>query len=474
MRRGILPRSIDNRGSSKNSLGDRSRRLSLLLLLAVSLGAGIYAAHGQTNSPMGQSAAPHRSPRCPSPANPGGLYFECVGHPLDFAGETLTEDWAGLRTELRRIGVVPTASYTAQFMGNPSGGQSRGFTYSGTLQAGMLWDLEKLLRVPGLSLNVGGAWSTGKNLSSEYVGNLFTVQSAHTAPGNGTNDLTLGELYLQQKLFSDALIIAAGRLAPQSTFATMPALNQYLNGGVNAVAGNLGINDLSFTSYPAGVEWGVQAIYNVAATVQFAAGVFNTNQHAAAGARSGIDFSLRSGNSGALAVAQLNYLHNHAADDEGLPGQYSFGGFYDSNKFVSLQNPRVKKSGNYNIYALFQQMIYRDGEPGSQKGLTVWSEAAIAPKSKVNTMPYFIGAGMIYHGGIPGRDDDSASLGVFYGSFSRYMSQTTAETVIEANYQVNLTRWLAITPDLQYIIRPSGSGAIGNALVLGAQLAVNF
>jgi porin len=128
----------------------------------------------------------------------------------------------------------------------------------------------------------------------------------------------------------------------------------------------------------------------------------------------------------------------------------------------------------YSIYGLFQQMIYRDGEAGSQKGLTVWGEAAIAPKSTVSTMPYFVGGGLSYQGAIPRRDDDIASAGVIYGSFSRYIPRTTAETVIEANYQVSLTSWLSITPDIQYVIRPSGSSAIKNALVLGTQVAIIF
>ena len=123
---------------------------------------------------------------------------------------------------------------------------------------------------------------------------------------------------------------------------------------------------------------------------------------------------------------------------------------------------------------MFQQMVYRDGGAGSQKGLTVWSETAIAPKSSVNAMPYFVGAGLSYQGAISGRDNDIASAGVIYGSFSHFIPSTTAETVIEANYQVTVKRWLTITPDLQYIIRPSGSSAIGNALVLGTQVTINF
>jgi porin len=441
-----------------------------LVLLALILGVGISAvAHAQTNPPNTPSSV-----RCASPANPRRLYRECAGRPFDFIKDTLTEDWAGFRNELNRFGITPTVSYTSQLMGNPSGGQSRGFTYAGTLQASIFWDLDKLLHIPGLSFNVGGAWSTGKNLSADYVGNIFTIQSAYTAPGNGSNNLTLGEIYLQQQLFNSSLMITAGRLAPQSTFAVMPVLNQYINGGINPVPGHLGINDPSFTQYPPGVEWGAQAIYNITPRFQVAAGVFNNNQNSAGGGKGGLDFSLQQGNRGALSVVQVNYLFNHRPEDTGLPGQYALGGFYDSNKFISLGNVNAIKSGTYSIYAQFQQMVYRDGDAASQKGLTVWGENAIAPKSSVNAMPYFVGAGLSYQGLIPGRDNDIASAGVIYGTFSRHIPHTTAETVIEANYQITLRRWLSITPDVQYVTRPSGSSAIGNALVLGTQVAINF
>jgi carbohydrate-selective porin OprB len=49
-----------------------------------------------------------------------------------------------------------------------------------------------------------------------------------------------------------------------------------------------------------------------------------------------------------------------------------------------------------------------------------------------------------------------------------------AETVLEAHYQITATRWLSVTPNLQYIIRPSGSSAISNAVVVGVQLAMTL
>ncbi|MET0502392.1 MAG: carbohydrate porin [Candidatus Binatia bacterium] len=418
--------------------------------------------------------SPPNKVRCPSPANPTNLHFECAGQPFDFIEETLTKDWAGLRAAMDSIGITPTASYTTNLMGNPGGGQSRGFTYSGTMQISIFWDLAKLLHLAGFSFNIGGAWSTGRNLSADYIGNNFWVQSAYTAPGNGTNNLTLGEIYLQQQLFDNSLILAAGRLGPGSTFATMPVLNKYINQGINFVPGSLWTNDDTFTSYPPGVEWGAQAIYNLSPAFQVAAGVFNTNQSSALGGKGGANFTLQQGNRGVLTLVQVSYFLNHAPDDKGLSGQYSFGGFYDSNRFTNLNNPNSTKSGLYSIYGIFQQMIYRDGAAGSQKGLTVWGETALAPRSIVSVMPYFIGGGLSYQGAIPRRDEDIASVGVIYGSFSRYIPRTTAETVIEANYQVNLTNWLSIMPDIQYVLRPNGSSAIKNALVLGAQVQIVF
>ena len=81
-------------------------------------------------------------------------------------------------------------------------------------------------------------------------------------------------------------------------------------------------------------------------------------------------------------MIQLNYFFNHAPGDTGLPGQYSLGGFYDSNRFTSLSNPNSTKSGTYSIHGMFQQMVYRDGGAGSQKGLTVWGK----PPSRQNQL----------------------------------------------------------------------------------------
>src|SRR5215471_6435340 len=329
----------------------RSQHYIFLVLVASSSAVGL------SETAFAQSVPP--SIRCRYAANPQRLHHECVGRSVDFQEETWTKDWMGFRTDLDEHGIKPTASYTTQPLGNTTGGRSQGFTYAATLQGSLFLDLSKLIGVPGLSSNVLAAWSTGRNLSANYIGNTFTVQSTYSSPNNGTSNLTIGEMYLQQKLSDDSIILEAGRLSPQSTFATLPVFNRYINGAINAVPGHIGINDFSFTGYPPGAEWGAQGTYDISEKFRIAAGVFNTNQNSAGGGKGGADFALQQGNRGALSVAQVSYFFNHASGDTGLPGEYDLGAFYDGNTFPNLTNPNARQKGTYDIYGQFQQMVHR-------------------------------------------------------------------------------------------------------------------
>jgi porin len=80
-------------------------------------------------------------------------------------------------------------------------------------------------------------------------------------------------------------------------------------------------------------------------------------------------------------------------------------------------------------------------------------------------------------------------LGVVYGHFSNDLQNfqrraqqldpnvgvQSQETVMELTYRLALLKSaLFFQPDLQYVFRPGGTGRISDALVLGAQVGVNF
>jgi porin len=443
-----------------------------VLPLAILLAATPTVAQDEPGNNDDPPVSATKSVRCGTAANPRGMHAECVGHPFDFL-DTLSRDAAGIRSTLRDLGVSPTASYTAQFMGNPSGGVSSGFTYAATFELLLHWDVDRLLPLPGLSLTLGAAWSTGRSVSADNVGNIFPAQSAFTAPPGDTNTVTLGAMYLQQRLLEDRVMLSAGRLAPGDTFATIPMLNNYVNGGFATVPGSLPVNIPSFASDPPGVQWGAQGLFNIASGFQLAAGVFNANPSSAAGARHGTDFSLGGDGGGVLSIVQATFAVRGDGPGLGLPGLYAMGAMYDSSTFGRLADGGAE-SGNAVVYAMFQQMIHREGGPGSVRGLTVWGEVTGASRSSVSPLPLLVGGGLSYQGLIPGRGGDIASLGAIHGRLSRELPGLSAETVIEANYQIALTGGISITPDLQYVVRPAGDRSIKNALLLGAQVTISF
>lgn len=50
----------------------------------------------------------------------------------------------------------------------------------------------------------------------------------------------------------------------------------------------------------------------------------------------------------------------------------------------------------------------------------------------------------------------------------------TAEHVLEVSYAIYLTNNYTIQPDIQYVIRPNGTDAVKNSLVIGIQFLANF
>ena len=145
-------------------------------------------------------------------------------------------------------------------------------------------------------------------------------------------------------------------------------------------------------------------------------------------------------------VGEVGYLVHAENNAPGLPGRYRVGGYYDSRQYGSLSNPGHEQTGNYGFYVMGEQMVFRDGGPGSAKGLSFFGALIYAPRASTNPLRWF----------------------------SRYLPGQTYELVLEWTYAVAVRRRLTIQPDIQYVINPGGVSSVGNALVLGAQLAIEF
>ncbi len=379
-----------------------------------------------------------------------------------------TGSWFGLRDTLTQLGITPTVTYVTDLLGNPVGGRRRGVAYAGLLNADVSLDLEKLAGIKGLTFSTSANWASGTDLSADDIGNFFVVAQAFAG-----DRVRLYTLFLDQALFDGQLDIKVGRFAPGDDFLSWP---QYtfsrehrpqsrglrhagerprLHGGAHRhLGGRVRAKPADCFSATAGIYYSDPA-----------RDLVNT---------AGADFGFGGSGTGSLTLAEVAYLHHQTEGSTGLPGTYRVGGYYDSNLFPTFVNSIVKRRGNWGLYVLADQVVYREGPPGSGQGLALGGSFVVAPDQSINTMPSFAAAGAVYRGLVPGRDKDALAFAAYYGAFSRDLPGQSSEAVLELTYTLALTPWLTVQPDIQYVINPGGRSSVKNALVVGAQISITF
>jgi porin len=395
---------------------------------------------------------------------------------------TIDGGWAGYRNLLAQHGLVFSGTTVADFQGNVSGGERRGFAPANSLMLAMDANLKELASLNGLLFHAEFVEVEGQNLSTKTLGNVLQVGNAFAQQG-----YYLGQMYLQQKLFDDKLILQAGRMTTANNFASLPVFNNYVSFADNPIPVSLTNDSIYFSSLPS-ATWAAVVSVTPIDSIALAFEVYDANLASAQpfASRHGIDFSFNESDS-PMEVAQFTYSLNRGSDDTGLAGTYSLGGFYSGANYQSLSGGGHTR-GNYGFYFEAEQMISRYGGPGSDIGLIPWLAVTYDQPQSINQLPLMVMVGAAYHGLFPGRGDDSAAIAFYYGKLltasplvpsnalvaATHATSVSSEKVLELDYTCWATPWLGITPDLQYVFNPGGSSSSRNAAVPGVQLQVLF
>ncbi len=379
---------------------------------------------------------------------------------------TMTGNWYGVRKALTQAGITPNIVYVTDLLGNPLGGERQGAAYTGGLEAGVSFDLAKLLSVNGLTFQVSGVWSTGSDLSDD-IGNIFPVAEIFAG-----DRWRLYTVFLEQVLLGERINIKAGRFATTDDFITLPVAGLFVNSALDPSVYAVEINVPGVTAWPV-ATWGGRLRVRPVEALDLSVGAFYSDPALNQDTTNGTQFAI-STKAGYFIVAEIGYRLNHEKTATGLRGHYRIGAYYDSNRYAPFADPAQRRRGNYGAYALAEQTIFRETGPESEQGLTVFAALTVAPAQSINTMPWFAATGLIYRGLLPGRDQDTAGLALYYGGFSRDLPGQTYEMVLEWTYAIPLTPWLTVQPDIQYIINPNGRRTVKDALVVGAQLTIQF
>jgi porin len=404
---------------------------------------------------------------------------------LILSRQHLLSDRYGVRSWLEEHGITPTLTFATDALGNPAGGRRQGFTTGNNIALDLNFNLEKLGGPRGGSFQLSMSERFGTSLSRKYIGNAFSVQAIF-----GENTFRLVNVAYRQKLLDDRVEFQVGRIAAGDDFLVSPYNYVFIQNGFDGNPVSIFIDAPGMTPYP-NATWGALVKGRPTKRTYAMGGLYNGDPSIHANKHHGLDWSM---DGPLFAIGEIGYQRNGLPNDQGRTGNYKAGFWYDNSQFTDFNTvarghaPGVTR-GEWGYYGLFDQVLFRFGEPGDHRGFGVTGSILIAPDQSVSQMPFFSNAGFLVRGLFPSRRTDATGFGVVFGQFSndlqdsqRRAQQTNpavgaqrSETALELTHRFQFQgNALFLQPDLQYIIRPGGTGRISNAFVAGVRVGINF
>jgi len=409
--------------------------------------------------------------------------------------DTLTGSWVGARTSLSNMGIDWSLTYTGELFSNASGGLIRGAAYEDLIDFEVDCDLSKLFGWKGgtAHLSLYQIDNSGRNVG-DLVGAISDISGIDARP-----TFRLFTLYVQQELGSVGSL-RIGQIAADDEFVISDTAALLVNGSfgwANPVDDNLPGGG---PAYPLATP-GIRLKLDPSEEVKVLGAVFSgnpagncpPNKNPEVCNKHGTTFSLTGG---ALFMGEVQYRPNakpNGDDNGGSPeSAYRLGGWYHNDEFPDLANPNIERAGNWAVYGIFDQTVWRN----ASSALTLFLGVAATPEDR-SPISFYIDGGFGITGPLASRPDDVIVFGVAYSDISSNLAALDkatrratgisipiqdSETAIELTYIAQVTPWWTLQPDLQYIIHPGGNvpspndpnRAVEDSFLVGLRTSVTF
>ena len=376
---------------------------------------------------------------------------------------TLSGDWWGFRNELAAKGVTIDMNLTQAALGIVHGGKEIGWQYGGGRGDIVLnLDTQKLGLWPGGFLNVEAEGNfipadTLRKSINGRTGALMPVNSNQFYPMPAGDNFNLPALNFTQFL-SPYFGLTIGKYA--TITSTSGDMNEFAHGKGDTQFMNLALNanGIIMTTVPySTLGTGIIAL----PTKDPEQAIVSVLVLSATGQASTSGFDDLDGNK--LVLAGEGRVRT---DFFGLTGHQLFGAVFSNKTFSSVdQNARFifengafeEKKGSWNIYYNFDQYFY-EPKKGSGEGIGIFGRFG-ASDGNPNFMHFFYSLGIGGKGVIPTRERDRYGFGFYYIDINNPRLQGLFRTVkllrdeygFEAFYNVAITPWLLVTPDIQVV-----------------------
>ncbi len=366
---------------------------------------------------------------------------------------TLTGDWGGARNDLAAKGLTFDANVTQIEQGVVDGGKSSSWQYGGRGDLTFHLDTQKLGLWPGgfLTAELEGNWSDSINFKT---GSLVPANTNQLFPlPVGTNVALPAWNYAQ--FLSHYAGVTFGK------FQTMGGdMNEFAHGKGDTQFFNTGLNINPALLVVPYSTLGAGAI--VLPTADPDQAIVTAMVLSATGKASTTGFDDLDG-------PILAGEGRMRTDFFGLTGHQLVGALYSWKTYTSVDQrlgfvianrPLAAHDGTWAMYYNFDQYVY-EPEKGKDRGVGLFGRFGASEGDPI-PVQYFYSIGIGAKAPFGSRPFDQCGIGYFYSSINNPTLQapfTTRKFLqdewgFEAYYNIALTPWLLVTPDLQ-IIGPS-------------------
>jgi porin len=429
----------------------------------------------------------------------------CAGQPSVSESVPVLGDW---KKALCERGFNLQVNYISEAFGNPTGGVKQNVRYEQRIELGLDGDMNAIAGIKGLIFHINSYAIAGQSVSTYnlYNESPITFIAAHPA-------WLLFEAWAEYKFLDDRLSVRVGQLAADSDFF----ISEFSSVSLNGTYGwpNIFANDLpgGGPAYPFATPGVRVKIY--ADQLNVLAAIFNGDPTGAGFTgrnyqkdSSGTDFRLKDS---PFVIGEAQFAYNQDKDSHGLAGKIKFGGWYHFGQFddyhfgfdgLSLANPAsdgkaLTHSGNYALYGMIDQMLWRLPGDDPKKGVGAFARVTAAPEDR-NLIHFYADAGLNFMGLWSQRPDDQFVVSTAYTELSppvhaydldvaafagQSLPARNYELLLEASYQAQIMPGWNVQPDFSYVFHPGGGavnplnparGRIPDAAVFGLRTTVQF
>jgi porin len=422
-----------------------------------------------TSAPTSAPAAVEAKPAAKTPALP-----------FELTSKRMTGDWGGVRNWMDDHFIDLEIVYTSVYQRNFKGGLTthNADDWDGDLRENLYIDLDKMKLVPGGFIFVRGKSSYNDSVQRD----VGCLESTSWTIAAGDHEIYLDKWWYGQRFLKDMIEFRVGKLlTPIDLFDTnayaMNPWNQFLNQ-------NMDMNP----TVPHRKAPGIYMKLKPADWLYFSSAMINANQ---TDSTKPFDTETTFHNDPKwVGFWELGLSPVLQGPNGSLPGNYRFGLDLDgrvSNIFMDrMKNAdgspvlsQRRRSNDIGFYTSMDQMVWKETADAKDKqGMGVFFRYGWNDRD-INKISDFWSMGAQYQGLIPTRNNDVLAFGMNQSILSSQYrhelnSNADRETVYEMYYSIQITPWIFVTPDIQFITEPGGLSNARDSLVGSLRVKMNL